>query len=821
MRTVQKKVKFSKGMITKSLAERQDLPMYDSSAEDIKNFVCTPYGGIRSRRGTSKVDDISSVDTYNFSCTTSYGTFSDNTLTSTSLDGVSNGTVLANLNLSSVIPEADIYFDIKTLFKLPEAVATFEETGTLYQAELTGVSITDGGYGFDGTMSVSGRVLTGTTVITPTVNSNGVVTGVTFTSATYKYLPDTPQDVVVSSKMPTCKIRIDVSKDNSKWTQYDSYTITPNTKNIHIKTKSEFRYMRIVLLEKSNHVRFVAENFIAKYEVFKIIPFVYNVTQTDLVLIHRDKILIYEKDTLVKTINIGSSLQFKNLRNVKWTQNEDVIIFTEEDVAPRELRRTTNDWTFTSFPLKNIPYHNFQAQPTEAAQTVGITPSAVGGAVTITAASNLFDATWVGQQIDGNSGRLRITEYIDATHVVGYTIIEFLNTDQITSWKKLTGWEAVWSATRGYPTTCLFYQQRLWFGGSKSRPSTVWGSRVGIYNDFANIGNYDNEAIDVDLNTENHIVNLLSSRGLQIFTSGDEWTASESTLTPEKFAVVKNTANGSDIGLTPKNLGGVTLFVEKNGRSLLSYVYDYNQSAYLTSNIGIMNSLDSPPVEMEIDDNSSLDEGDYLYLVQENGEMSIVTLDFEQEINARVRMVVNGQILNVCNVIDDTYLIIKSGSNFFITKIDDSVNSDITVSYSSLTSNPTISIGKEGDYVRVYNSETDYGKYKLDSNNKITLPAAINETVNVGLCYDCELVSNDMAVNGRSTSLFKRISKAVVTTKDTEKLTFCDITKKTDDNIFDFFAPTSYSKKCKFTIKSEFDRVFVLSILLHINYGVG
>lgn len=831
MRTVQKKIKFSKGMITRSLAERQDLPMYDSSAEDIRNYICTPYGGIRSRRGTSKIDDLNyqgyDVETYRFDCTSSYGTFTNyRDFASTSLDGVNNGTILATFTLVddiAAIPEADIYFSVNTLFQLPTAVATFTSTGVQNQAELTDVTVTNGGYGFSGSMSVSGRILEGTTTLTPVVDSNGTVTSVTFESATYKYLPETPQNVLVTAKTPSCKVRVDISSDNSKWTQYDSYTITPETQNIQIKTKSAFKYMRFVLLEKGEHVRFNAENLLVQYEVFKMIPFVYNVTQTDLIVLYRQKIVIYEKDIKVQTISLNSTLSFQNLRNVKWTQNEDVIIFTESGVVPRELRRAANNiWTFTSFPLKNIPYHNFQAQPTETAQTVGITPSAVSGAVTITAASNLFDATWVGQQIDGNSGRLRITKYIDATHVAGYTIIEFLNTNQITSWTKLTGWEPVWSSTRGYPTTCLFYQQRLWFGGSKSRPSTVWGSRVGIYNDFANVGNYDNEAIDVDLNTENQIVNLLSSRGLQIFTSGDEWTASESALTPEKFAVVKNTANGSDIGLTPKNLGGVTLFIEKNGRSLLSYVYDYNQAAYLTSNIGILSSLDSAPVEMEIDDNSALDEGDYLYLVQDNGEMSIVTMDFEQEINARVRMVVSGQILNVCNVVNDTYLIIKTGnSSFYLAKIDDNVRTDLTITSSSLTANPTISIGQPGDYVRVYNSETDYGKYLLDSNNKITLPSAINESVNVGLCYDCELISNDMAINGRSTSVFKRISKAVVTTQDTEKLTFCDITKKTDDNIFDFFAPTSYSKKCKFTIKSEFDKVYVLSILLHMNYGVG
>ena len=33
----------------------------------------------------------------------------------------------------------------------------------------------------------------------------------------------------------------------------------------------------------------------------------------------------------------------------------------------------------------------------------------------------------------------------------------------------------------GYPRTVTFHQGRLYFGGSKSRPSTIWGSKVGLF----------------------------------------------------------------------------------------------------------------------------------------------------------------------------------------------------------------------------------------------------------------------------------------------------------------------------------------------------
>lgn len=55
---------------------------------------------------------------------------------------------------------------------------------------------------------------------------------------------------------------------------------------------------------------------------------------------------------MAKQIDIDPALYFEDIRSVKWSQNEDVIVFTEAGVKPRELRRTSNDWLFQEFPLK-------------------------------------------------------------------------------------------------------------------------------------------------------------------------------------------------------------------------------------------------------------------------------------------------------------------------------------------------------------------------------------------------------------------------------------------------------------------------------------
>lgn len=819
-RIVQKKIKFTKGMISSSLKERNDLPMYDSSAEYINNYICTPYGGFRTRRGTRLIKKLDLADKLYFSSVEDKtgGSFANNKYISGSVSGFKNGETLAVFDLGQVKAEVSIYINkVFVDFEMPELTAKFDETGVQFQAVLDEVTIVKGGKGFEGNLSVSGDVLSGDTVINPTVSNLGTITAVTFESATYKYKPQSPQNVIVSAVDPEVVVSLSSSADGTNWSSDVQYTLNRTNRDIKLSS-TNFRYLRIKFVSSNVKTNFTIGEIYAKYEFYRIIPFVYNISQKNLIVLSEKKILIFNGDVVEKEINISSDLQFKNLRAVKFAQNEDVVIFTEEGVKPRELRRTTNDWTFTAFNMKNIPFHNFST-PVEEKKTIGIKPNYASGAVTLTADSNVFAADWVGQQIDGNGGRLKITEYVSATKIIGYTLIPFLNDEKITSWTYLKGWERVWSDTRGYPISCLFYQQRLWFGGSSQRPSTIWASRVGIYNDFNNAGNYDNDGIDQDMNTENQIVNLLSNRGLQIFTSGDEWTISEGSLTPNGFTLFKNTSAGSSINLVPKNLGGVTLFIEKNGKSLLSYVYDYNQAAYKTSNIGILASLIDEPVDMDIDDNSSLDEGDYLYIVLKNGNMLVTSINFEQEINAPSIFTTTGSIQSVCNLVNDTYLLVVIGDNTYLEVIDDSVNTDLTTE-KFVQQTITGLTDYEGQYVYVYSDDENYGKYLVD-NGSVTLRYEANTTCKIGFAFGCELDSNDIAINGRSTSTFKRISKAVVTTNNTDKITLNGVEKTSDDNIFDFFAVTSYGKKVKFKIESEFNKIEVLSVLLHINYGAG
>jgi len=477
-------------------------------------------------------------------------------------------------------------------------------------------------------------------------------------------------------------------------------------------------------------------------------------------------------------------------------------------------------FSFDDFELEGIPYYNYDAL-IKTNPAVSITPSSADGSGEITASGSIFTIDSVGQYINTDLGsRFKITSYISGTKVSGYTIIPFLNTSAIGSqkWEYEAGYELVWSEERGYPLTCLFYQQRLWFGGSKGRPQTIWGSRINQYHSFENIGQYDNDAIEAPIAAKetNEIVNLYDNRGLQIFTGGAEYIANDSSLTPSNIFITKTTPNGSLSNLAPVSVGGVTLFLEKNGKSLLSFVYNEVQANYITDNISLLSShLIANPLRLAVDYNSNNDNGNYLYMAKEDGELLVSNILLDQKINAFTRINTAGLVKDVMVLKSDTYLLVERLDVLYLEKLAD-VKTDC-----SLIKAPTLTITGlekfEDLEVRAYN-DIDYGLYTVE-NGEITLNDTPTEPVIIGEDIPCQLRSNPVYISNETTSIYKRISKAILTTKDTTSIILNGDVDTSDDNIFEFFSVSGYERENKFTITSTFDNLELLSVMLHINYG--
>ncbi len=303
-------------------------------------------------------------------------------------------------------------------------------------------------------------------------------------------------------------------------------------------------------------------------------------------------------------------------------------------------------------------------------------------------AVHAFEETAVGEYAvaDTAFGRARYTEFVSHTEMKAYVEIPFFDTDAITAgnWNSEHGYEEVWSATRGYPRSVTFHEGRLYFGGSKSRPSTLWGSRVSDFFNFDPGQSLDDAAIDVTLDTGtfNAIVDLYSGRNLQVFTTGGEFTVPQSLgnpITPSNIIVKQQTSFGMKPGIRLQNVDGGTLYIQRQGRALQEFLFSDSVDAYASAKISLLSShLLKTPEEMAVRVSTSTDEGDRLLIVNnDDGSIACYTLLRSQQVIAPSEWTTEGEFINIGVDIDDIYTVVKRNVNsadvYYVEVFDDTV----------------------------------------------------------------------------------------------------------------------------------------------------
>ena len=727
--TIQKRIKFSKGQIVPELVERTDLELFDSSAQVMRNVVSSVYGGVRSRRGTKKVDrilsgysNVTGTATSSMGGTASYiqdrnarfvtdKVGSNRNIFTLQYGTQQTGGVLKVRGIKIDFESPDITAGIATGTKKTTSISvhgshSYSYTYKYYNSVVInkpGVGLTSADQIMPNPNDSSKWKIYGsrsTSLVTSypsfswTLDSKGAVSAISITNGGGMKDGSPYTNLIFKRNSPqrSYSASVYISSDGVDWSLVGTKMLSEISQDFDFQLSGSFYYVKMDLDPTDDDIATtISMQYVSLYsgsyvkQKAKLVDFLYNMSYKYVLLLTNEHIDVYKDEMVIASIS-ASDLLTSVFDDLKWTYKDDTIIFTHKDMKPKILKRVSDSsWTWSNLDLKNIPYTAFAGETTTP-KTTGITPSAEEGAIKMTADSSIFDSSWVGQYIDGNGGRMKITEYVSGTVVNGYTTIPFYTNSKITSWDYISGYTPVWglenpsdpnSTDHGYPRTCVFAQQRLWFGGSRDKPSTVWASRLGDYFNFKNSGNYDNDSIDVDLLTNDVIVNMVDNRGIHILTTGQEITGQEGTYTPDKISFTTNTQNGSLSRIRPVVIGGTVCFVEKNGKSLLSYVYNYEQASYLTDNMSLFTNLVQNPVSMAAEINSSKDKGDFLYMVLEDGTMLVGCVSIAQNIMSLSQFVTNGSVKDVCSVGGDTYIIVDRGIYDYIEKIED-VLTDVT-----------------------------------------------------------------------------------------------------------------------------------------------
>ena len=491
----------------------------------------------------------------------------------------------------------------------------------------------------------------------------------------------------------------------------------------------------------------------------KLIPFEFSTTQSYMLLFVHNRMYIFKNKELVTNINssgndyltttIGSTV----LATMDHTQSADTLIVVQEDMAPKKIVRggSHSTWTISDISFEFIPKFNFTPAETTINQT--ITPSAVDGNITITAGGSVFTSSHVNQFVEANDGmgRARITRFVSATSVEAVVEIPFFNTSAIASGGTFldTGYEDSFSTTKGFPRTCTFHEGRLYFGGVKSRPNTIFASRVARFFDFNPGEALDDDSIELTISTDstNAITGMFSGRDLQIFTKGGEFFLPQSTLdpiTPTNVVVNGATRRGSQEGIKPVGAESGTLFIQRAGKSLREFLFSDVELSYISNNISLLSShLLKSPSDMALRKATSTTDGDLLLLVNStDGSLATYSILRGQNVIAPSLSTTDGEFINVGVDVDQIYFVIKrtisSSTKYYIECFNDDNTTDSAklLSGSSKPSTTTVTglSHLEGKTVRVI-VDDQMQTNKTISSGQITLDAVPTTYVEIGLDY--------------------------------------------------------------------------------------
>lgn len=266
------------------------------------------------------------------------------------------------------------------------------------------------------------------------------------------------------------------------------------------------------------------------------------------------------------------------------------------------------------------------------------------------------------------SGSAIVTARNSDTEVAVTVEEDFQSTDDSTLW-----YEAAFSPRNGYPVAATFYQSRLAFGGTATRPQTIWMSRAQKPFDFT-FGTLATDGMSFGTDAEGYeaITWLSSHLSLIVGTTLGVWAITSpdgSSLTPESNSIKRQMQLGASSGFQAAPIQNNVLFLQRKGRKIQeltggSVEYGGYSAADLTQlATHITRGGVTQMVAGSLPDSA-------LFLVT-GGELAVLTYERSQNVVGWARWVTNGTIESFATTTgaaedDDLWIVVKRGGSRYI-----------------------------------------------------------------------------------------------------------------------------------------------------------
>lgn len=393
----------------------------------------------------------------------------------------------------------------------------------------------------------------------------------------------------------------------------------------------------------------------------RLIPFRFSTDQEYVLILEAGKFHVYKNGAFAATVTDGlCAWTSSNINEWRFAQTFDTMILVHPDFPPKKITRSSHtSWAIADVSFTFLPLANFD-------NGITLTPGATSGTgQTLTASANPSSFFSNGDYIRLNGGLCKITAVSSSTSIT-VDIEEKLNNTLLAGSSEYQ--QTAFSSAKGHPTSVTFHQNRLIFGGSKSKPQTVFGSQSGDFFNFKptvasvddssnTIGSVTDDSafnFTIGADTSNVIRHVSSKQTLFIFASDGEFEMTGSPVTPTNVNIRLQTKYGTvEGGLNPTTVDNEVLFVSQNGRELRGFVFDFNSDSYYAKNYTIVSHdvLNNPQdiAFMRAHRNTNQN---YVFIVNTNGELAVLGLNVERQVAGWSRFKTDGKFKKVIAVHD-------------------------------------------------------------------------------------------------------------------------------------------------------------------------
>lgn len=367
-----------------------------------------------------------------------------------------------------------------------------------------------------------------------------------------------------------------------------------------------------------------------------------------------------------------------------------------------------------------------------------------------------------------------------------------------------------WSVKRGFPRAVTFFEDRLWWAGSKADPQSIWASRTSEYEDHQR-SDVDSSAMLLTLQAEKvNVIEWLAAKDELIGgTLGGEFLIRPGTegqaLTPGNIKSVQSSVYGQKASVLPQKVEQVLIFVQRAGTKIRELVFDDATQSFTAPDMNVMADHIALAGIKKIAWAQEPDR--ILWCVLDDGSLIGFTYDRNQQVTAWHNHTIGGTDVSVESIAviphedgdrDQVWMVvsrtINGGTKRYVEYLEpnwqrtsDITDADFSDSGITYDSGPTTSIVAldhlEGETVKVLGDGLVQDDQTV-SGGAITITSA--STVQIGLGYNADLETMSIEAgseSGTAQGKTQRITDAVIRMDQTGKGLFYGPDSSTLDEV--------------------------------------